>query len=311
MMTHTSNLDERKPHESSSFAIAIPCFNEEQNIGRLLDLLGSGWDIEYSPEKIAVFSSECWDKTEEIVRAFALKSEIPVCLKSEDKRSGKCHAINRLIEMVGKVDIIVLVSGDVQISSANVRRILKHFIEKNVGVAGGRPVQGGKNMNLAYRVSKVMWDIHHLMVLRHPKTTEVTVFRNTGFRLDEKSLVDEAEIEWNISRRRLEIRYCPEAMIKTRAHQNMVDYIKQRTRVILGHCILARQKKYTVGSMKTGVRLKALTRYLASAKLDYIAFAFFLAAEAWIWLAAHFLVAKGRKVDGRWPRIGSAKNKFE
>ena len=81
-----------------SFAIALPCFNEEQNIGELLKLLCSGWDLEYRPEKITIFSSECKDRTEEIVKEFASKSSIPVILKSENKRSGKCHAINQLIE---------------------------------------------------------------------------------------------------------------------------------------------------------------------------------------------------------------------
>lgn len=309
-MNKKNKFQEEKTQEKISFAIAVPCFNEEQNIGELLELLCSGWDSEYRPEKIAVFSSECRDRTEEIVKDFAVKSPIPVSLRSESGRSGKCHAINQLIEMIGSVDVIILVSSDVQISGTNLIKMLKNFKQKDTGVVAGRPVPVCDKKNLAYRVSKVMWDIHHLMVLQAPKSTEVTAFRNLGFRLDENSLVDEAEIEWNISKRGFAVKYCPSATISNKTPQTLIDHIRQRTRVSLGHCILKKKKHYTVGSMQTSVRINALLRYFISKDADYVAFVILLAIEAWVSLASNILASIRSNTDGRWARIESAKNKF-
>lgn len=310
-MVRKNKLQEKKTKEEISFAIAIPCFNEEQNIGELLESLCSNWDSEYRPEKIAVFSSECRDGTEEIVRNLAAKSPIPIILRTERKRKGKCHAVNHLIEIIGKVDVIILVSGDVQISATNLIKMLKDFKQKNIGVVAGRVIPVCDEMNIAYRVSKVMWDLHHLMVLQAPKSTEVTAFRNLGFCLDEKSLVDEAEIEWNISKRGLVIKYCDSATIKNKAAQTLIDHVKQRTRVTAGHCGLKKRKQYTVGSMKASVRIKALVKYFRSRKTDYFAFFILLVIEAYILLAGYFLTFINENSDGKWARIESAKKKFK
>lgn len=308
-MNHAAKLRDEKTNGNMSFAIAVPCFNEEQNIGELLELLCSGWDSEYRPDKIAVFSSECRDRTEEIVRAFGTKSPVPVILRTESKRSGKCHAINQLIEMIGNVDIIILVSSDIQISGTNLIKMLTNFKQKDIGVVAGRPIPVADKINLAYRVSKVLWDIHHLMALQAPKSTEVTAFRNLGFCLDESSLVDEAEIEWNISKKGFSITYCPSATINNKAPQGLIDFIRQRIRVTKGHFIL-RKKKYIVGSMQTNVRMNALIRYLTPGEIDYFAFAVFIVIEAWVFLAGYFLAFIKGNTDGKWVRIKSAKKKF-
>lgn len=309
-MTSIHIRNEETTQSDLSFAIAIPCFNEEQNIGELLTMLCSGWDSEYYPARIEIFSSECRDRTEEIIKSFSLTSPIPISLRSEPSRSGKCHAINELIEMAGDVDIIILISGDVQISTSHLIEMLKPFKEKNTGIVAGRPVPFCDTNNMAYKVSKVMWEIHHLMVLQSPKSTEVTVFRNIKFRLDENSLVDEAEIEWNVSKKGYLIKYCPSAIIRNKTPKTVIDYIRQRTRVTLGHCILKSKKKYTVGSMKGNVRINALLDYLKSKKPDYVAFCMLLILETWVSMSSKILALFRSDSDGRWDRIDSAKSRF-
>jgi len=309
-MDQANKLLEDKIRGSISFAIVVPCFNEEQNIGELLELLCSGWNSEYRPDKIAVFSSECRDRTEEIVRNFSTKSSIPIILKTESKRSGKCHAINQLIEIVDNVDIIILVSSDIQISGTNLIKMLNNFKQKNIGVVAGRPIPVTDKVDLAYRVSKVLWDIHHLMALQSPKSTEITAFRNLGFRIDESSLVDEAEIEWNILKKGFTIAYCPSAIIFNKAPRSFVDFIRQRTRVTLGHFILRRKKKYIISSMRTNVRINALIGYITSGKVDCLAFTILLVIEVWVFLVGYFLAFIKGDTDGKWARIKSAKEKF-
>lgn len=297
--------------ETLSFCIALPCYNEEQNIGELLQQLTTGWNSEYKPLQIAVFSSECRDRTEEIVKRFAYNSPIPIALLSENKRSGKCHAINQLIEFVGNVDIVILISSDIQVTSASLIRLLKEFDKNDTGVVAGRPEPVCDTRNLAYRVSKAMWDIHHLMVLEAPKSTEITIFRNLGFRLDESSLVDEAEIEWNITERGYSIKYCPNVIIHNKAPHTLKDHIRQRTRVTLGHLILKKKRKYKVGSLKANTRTNALKKYIFSKNVDYFAFAVLLVVEAWVMLAAFVLSLTRKNITGKWVRIDSAKSKFE
>ncbi|MCP3951847.1 MAG: glycosyltransferase [Desulfobacterales bacterium] len=293
------------------FVIAIPCYNEEQNIETLLETLDNGWSESCRPDKILIFSSACRDRTDTIVARFISRSHVPVVLAAERQRRGKCHAINRLMDMAGDVDVIVMISGDVLVDPAAIEILVNRFLDKKIGVAGGRPVPvSGKN-GLVPRTVRTMWQVHHQIALLDPKTTEVTVFRPLGFRLDESSLVDEAEIEYHLSTSGFGIVYCPKVVIRNTSPEIFTDYIKQRTRVTLGHMVLDGRKGHRVGSIKTRVRLLALKRYLTGGDIDIVALAFMLAAEAVVWIFAKRQYKTQLQVrQGTWDRIDSTKRRL-
>ena len=292
----------------STFTIAIPCHNEAQNLEALLRCMNAGWNDACRPSKIVVFSSACADGTETIVTRFTKKSRIPIEMASEIERSGKCHAVNRLMRMSGNADIIVLVSADVMISFRDVMTLMGQFDTPTVGAAGGRPVPESPRRHMAFRVTRVMWEIHHLMATLAPKTTEVTAFRNLGFRLDESSPVDEAEIERQVKERGFGVVYCPKVSIRNAAPATLKDHMRQRLRVTRGHLKLWRNRSYCVGSLNPATRLRALRQYVVGHGQDRTAFYLMLLMELCVLAIALMQVStRGRRMSGVWAPIRSAK----
>ena len=210
--------------------------------------------------------------------------------------------------MAGEVDVIVMISGDVLTTPAAIEILVSQFSDRKIGVAGGRPVpEPGKN-GLLKRMIQTMWRVHHQMVLLEAKTTEVTAFRPLRFKLDEMSLVDEAEIEYHLTRAGLKIVYCPTAIVRNTLPGSFRDHIRQRTRVTLGHLVLAVNRKYRVSSLKTSVRMKALRNHLVASKPDLPALFCLLAVEFLVWIIAQYdYRARKHAIRGVWPRIDSAK----
>lgn len=216
---------------SRTFGIGIACSNEAQNIGQLLEALASSWHQGFVPVRLAVISDASRDGTDELVREFAGRSSVPVLLESRPERRGKAAAVNRIIELLEDVDLIVLVSADVLLAPDCLERLLEPFAGDDVGVVAGRVVPAGPADALAVRVSELLWQLHHQIALRSPKSTEVTVFRNRQQRIDEASLVDEAEIEQGLTDAGYRVVYQPEARIYAQSPSSIRDYLRQRVRV--------------------------------------------------------------------------------
>ncbi|HEX7600386.1 MAG TPA: glycosyltransferase, partial [Polyangiaceae bacterium] len=74
----------------------IMACNEEQTIGPLLEALLTSRPSGAPIEQITVVSSACRDRTDEIVRAFAVRDP-RVVLIAESERRGKVAAINTFL----------------------------------------------------------------------------------------------------------------------------------------------------------------------------------------------------------------------
>ena len=294
----------------SSFGIGIPCYNEAQNIRSLLEVLSRQFSNEFMPVKIILVSSAATDGTDEIVSQFIDHSDLPIVLISQAQRLGKASSVNRIIQELENVEIIFLISGDVLPETGCLKRLLDAFADPEVGVVGGRPVPDGSMGSLAFRITQLLWDLHHIIVLSKPKTTEITAFKNLNRFIDENSLVDEAELEWMISGQGLRVVYVPEAVIRTQSPLTLRDYIRHRTRVMTGHILLARRKKYSVGTLSLKERFHAIRSLIRQKRFPYMIGSLAVLLEGFIFLRAYLLTYLQKSPQGSWKTIRSAKRPF-
>ena len=295
--------------QTFSFGIGIPCHNEANNIGSLLNRLCHAWTAPYFPKRIVVVDHGSNDGTSDIVRAYAAQSIIPIKLQSDMERKGKCAAVNQIMRAFEDVEIIILISADILPSESCLMKLLKVFEDETVGVAGGRPIPEGPADNIAVKLSRLLWELHHCVALNNPKSTEVTVFRNLGFQIDETSLVDEAELEYHVTQHGYRVEYVPEAIIRNMSPLSLKDYIRQRTRVTLGHLML-KKKQYVMGTLSMRNRLDAVWELWKQRRFPLFIGMLAFTLEAYIYLLAFCQQAYKPQTSGIWDMIPSAKRSF-
>lgn len=290
-----------------TYAFLLPCFNEAKNLTALLPAL-ERTRVEGRPaERFIVVSDNSCDGTDELVRQFAESCAIPVQLIANRERGGKSAAINQGLAYLGKIDIVVMISGDVLPDENCIASLVEAFRDPSVGVAGGRQLPSGPPGNLASDVARFMWALHHVIALRHPKTTEVTAFRNVIDGIDRTSLVDEAAIELALRQRGFAVRYIPEAKIFTATPLTIADYVDQRTTVTLGYLRLQRAHGRVMETQKITERLRATAQVLRRQTFPATTIAAAICLELFIRVNALLRFALRMQRDGIWGRSDSTK----
>jgi len=287
-----------------TFAVAIPVSNEAQNIVALLERA-----VTAKPQRILVVSDGSTDGTDHLVRSFAACSPVPVALETTASRRGKADAVNRLIAALRDVDVIAMISGDAMPADGCIERLVAAFEDPTVGVAAGRPVPEGPAGVPAVEVSRLLWALHHRIAMACPKSTEITVFRNVIPGIDATSRTDEAAIEAAVMNQGYRIVYEPKAVIRTNCPLSLREYVKQRTRVTLGHLVVARDG-YGVGTLSWRQRFRALGTLWREEGIKVSTMIRAVVLETVIYCAAWLRLHISRPSHGVWSRVSSTKRPF-
>lgn len=293
-----------------SFGVGIPCHNESQNIGHLLEELERQFDSTFYPESVVIVISASNDGSDKIVQHFINQSSLPFVLISEKMKKGKGNAVNRIIRELKEVEIIILISADVLPAPGCLHALIRPFQDLKVGVTGGRPIPEGPATNLGFKLTKLLWELHHIIALSQPKSTEITAFRNNHHSINESTLVDEAELEQTLSSQGYTIQYIPEAVIRNQSPLTLRDYLRQRIRVTRGHIILARKTNYVIGTLRFGARFNALWQMIRQQKFPLKTGILAVPIEGLIYIIAFFLSRMKSKTPGSWNVIKSTKRSF-
>jgi biofilm PGA synthesis N-glycosyltransferase PgaC len=229
-----------------NISIGVMAYNEEQNIGRLLQtLLGQGLSHGYLKE-IIVVASGCTDRTEDIVRGFQRK-EARIKLISQPSREGKASAINLFLADASG-DILVLESADTIPSEGSLDHLIAPFEDPSVGMTGAHPVPvNPKDTFIGFTV-RLMWSLHHKIALLTPKLGELVAFRNFVRQIPKDTAVDEASIEAIVKDAGFNLCYVPNAIVNNKGPETVRDFLKQRRRIAAGHQNLARSQSYRVST---------------------------------------------------------------
>jgi len=233
-------------------------YNEEANIGRLLQALLDQQTTNCVIEEIIVLASGCTDNTESIVREFGARHP-KIKLVVQPRREGKASAVNLFLRHA-RSDILVLESADTLPEPTTIQRLIEPFADPEVGMTGGHPIPTNDPCTFMGFVVHLLWELHHQIALQHPKLGELTAFRRIFHRIPYDSAVDEANIEPLIRGQGYQLRYVPEAVVYNRGAETVSDFLKQRRRIYAGHLRVRREQGYAVSTMGGGRILLTLLR---------------------------------------------------
>jgi len=238
-----------------SCCVGIMAYNEETNIGPLLEALSQQKLKSVDIAEIIVVASGCTDRTEEIVREYCQKDD-RVRLLVQSERDGKSSAINLLLWNTSQ-DIVVLESADTLPRPDTIEALVTPFATPSVGMTGGRPVPTNNPTSFMGFVAHLLWQLHHRVSLHRPKMGELVAFRRYFRQIPHRSAVDEASIEPLIKGQGLQLLYVPEAVVINKGPETVGDFFKQRRRIFAGHLYVRDTLGYKVSTMN-GLRILLL-----------------------------------------------------
>ncbi len=221
-------------------------YNEENNIGALLDSLLNQELVDCSIERIVVIASGCTDKTVEIVNQY-LEKDKRINLVIQPEREGKASAVNLFLSLSNS-HIMILESGDTLPEKNTIEKIVEPLKNPKIGMVGGRPIPTNRPDSFIGFAVNMLWNLHHKIALEHPKCGEIVAFRNVFDRINHYSAVDEACMESLIKQAGYELAYAPDAIVRNNGPDNLKDYITQRRRIASGHRLLLKKRKYNVAT---------------------------------------------------------------
>lgn len=227
-------------------SIGIIAYNEESNIGKLLERLIRQKISTVNINKIVVVSSGSTDNTNKIVEEFT-KIDNRISLFTHDQRKGKSIAINDFLNLT-KDEIVVISSADILPYENAIENLIRPFLDKEVGMTGSRAIPvNDSNTFIGFAVN-LLWELHHLVSLKAPKLGEMIAFRNIVESIPGDSAVDEATFESIITQKGFRLRYVPEAVVRNKGPENIKDFIIQRRRICSGHFWLKKKTGYCVST---------------------------------------------------------------
>jgi biofilm PGA synthesis N-glycosyltransferase PgaC len=290
----------------SRVMIGICAYNEENNIARLLRNLTSEQNIP-KESKILVVCSGCTDKTPQIVANFQEKdSRIKPII--ENVRKGKSNALNKIFRAAkAEADILILVNADALPRNGSINILASKFTTPDVGAVFAQPVPLKNSDNSCYGVTRLIWRLHHIIsMLNTPKLSgELCAIRTACLQeIPENIATDEPYIENAIRKRHKNTLYAPEALVYIRCPTNIVDLVRQRKRIWIGHMQLQNTTGYKVSTSSFKNMLRAVSA-LRRSETIYVLLGGFLEIVAY--LEARILFRKDA-IPFVWEPIKSTKS---
>lgn len=216
-----------------SCSLGIMAYNEEANIGRLIERLLLQKTHQAQIGEIVIIASGCTDKTEDIVREKS-KKDPRIKLVVQKRRRGKASAVNLFIKKA-KNPVFVMVSADVLPRTEAVERLVLPFRDKNVGMTAAHVIPTNKPKTFMGYYVVTFWKLHHEVAKRAFKAGEMVAWRNVIPGIDPQSSTDETNIAALILKKGLKTVYTPGAIVYNRGPENFNDYVRVRRRHIAAY----------------------------------------------------------------------------
>jgi cellulose synthase/poly-beta-1,6-N-acetylglucosamine synthase-like glycosyltransferase len=242
-------------------SIGITAYNEEANIGKLLQRMLDQQLQTVAITEMVVVVSGCTDRTEAIAREFAARDgRIRVLV--QEKREGKASAMNLFIREAQE-DVLILCSADLQPELTAVEALIAPFADAEVAMTGCHPVPVNNPATFMGFAVHLLWDLHHALNMSGGfKGGEMVGFRRVFERIPYHTAVDEASVEPIVRGQGYKVHYCPDAIVYNKGPETVDDFLRQRRRIYAGHLDLQHLLGYKVSSMSGGKIVSLLLRNL-------------------------------------------------
>ncbi len=229
-------------------SVGITAYNEEANIGRLLQAILDQRLYEVEIGEIIVVASGCTDGTEDVVRAY-MEKEPRIRLYVQERREGKTSAINVFLKHA-REKICVLESGDTLPREDTIEKMVHMFRDPAVGMTGAHKVAVNTPDHIVGVLSHLRLKMEHQLCLEIPRLGELIAFRKVFDAIPPDVAMDEAFVEAFIIRRGMQVRYAPDAVVYNMGPETVGDFVKQRRRNYAGHLYLRDKYGYKVSSLQ-------------------------------------------------------------
>lgn len=288
-------------------SIILTAYREEKTIGRaLLSIINQNIKENYelilsAPDDETLLEAKKYQK---YFKKFKL---------IKDRGIGKPSALNMVLSQA-EGDIFILTDGDV--FCENIKELLKHFKDPNVGAVCGHPISVNSRNNVLGYWSNLLFDLANRLRIRRYKDRKfifcsgyLFALRNGIIGKIPNDVLDDAYISQEVWKKGYKINYEPTALVFVKNPENIRDWIKQKKRNMYGELQL---KKYRINSMRSfedevSYGLRYALSYPKKPKEFLWTFLLF-GARFYAWLNA-FIDIKIKKEQMRkiWVRVESTK----
>ena len=228
-------------------SVGVTAYNEEANIGKLLDRLVHQELHTVQITEIIVVASGCSDHTCEIVQEWCEK-DARVRMLVQNEREGKPAAVSMFIQNAVE-DICVLESGDTLPGMDTIEQLVLPFADPQVGMTGAQKIPVNAPDDVVGYLSHLRLRMEHELCLEIPRLGELVAFRRVFDTIPPDVAMDEAFAEALIVKRGMLVRYAPEAKVYNMGPTTVGDFIRQRRRNYAGHLHLKKKYGYKVSSL--------------------------------------------------------------
>jgi len=256
---------------------------------------------------VIVVSSGSTDDTDNIVISL-MKEFDSLELVRQTERKGKNSAINEFLDRK-KGDVSVLLNADnILRDNFTLSNLVSPFGDETVGVTGGRPVPTNDPKSVMGFVVRMMWSRHHHVSMVRPNIGELVAFRNVDIRLPTDMQSDEAIIKRESEKKGYVSVYVPDAVVLNRGPETVSDFIKQRTRVIIGEEFVRKKYGYVVRSRDRRLLVNTVFDTLRDVGMHPFRISFAVVLE----IVSRCKARAHARSDGNdmniWERVGSTKD---
>jgi len=253
-------------------SVGITAYNEEDNIGPLLDAMLDQHLHDVEIAEIIVVASGCTDNTVPIIRSYMAR-EPRLKLIEQPERRGKTSAINLFLQAAGE-SIVVLESGDTLPHENAVENLVRVFQDATIGMTGAHKIPVNTPDHLVGLFTHLRLRMEHELCLDIPRLGEMIAFRRVLEQIPSDVAMDEAFVEAIVIKRGLRVVYSPDAVVYNTGPDTVNDFVRQRRRNHAGHLYLNRKYGHQVASIQNSRVAKiALREIWGALRLIYSLFA--------------------------------------
>ena len=252
----------KKVSPLGNYTIGICAYNEEKNIGFLLDNLLSKQNLPKDAQIIVVCSG-CTDNTPQVVRSF-VKKDRRIKLVVENMRRGKANALNILFKYAqNSDDILFLLNADALPQAGSIKGLVPPLEDPKVGATMGRPIPVNEQHGLSNSIVHIIWNLHHKISLykKIKFSAELCALRGSIIKEIPPDLVtDEPFMEMLIQRQGYRIIYVPNSFVYIKGPDNLAELFEQRRRIFIGHLQMQKKTGFAVSTLSNKNILFSVTR---------------------------------------------------
>lgn len=286
-------------------SIGIMAWNEERNIGRLLELLAEQKLERVRITEIIVVASGCADGTVEVVRAKAAENPI-ITLIEEERRAGKASAINLFLSRA-RNEICVLQGADTLPGPETIERLVLPFEDARTGMTGGRPVPLNPADTFAGYTVQLLWRIHHEVSMLQPKCGELVAFRRVFESIPADTIVDEPRIEALVRAAGYLTVYAPEAVAYNLGPATVREIIMRRRSIVRGYLLLSRETHFRTSTQARKIVIAVTVKRMLSGEEPFLRALGAMGIEAVSRLLGRMDYHFSREPGHVWPAAASTK----